>query len=103
MLTQFETDAITRGILALERIADALESIRDKLPEEPAPGISEADACDFPCDKEPKGLELIPCYLWDEHGQRQPCIRKDMCCEKCKRHKAHLKELAVLGKESEHA
>lgn len=102
MLTQFETDAITRGVMALERIADALESLRDRMPED-APSLTEADACDFPCDKEPKGLELIPCYLWDEHGQRQPCIRKDMCCEKCKRHKAHLKELAVLGKENEHA
>ena len=88
---------------ALERIADALETIKDRAPQEPEPSLYEADACAFPCDKEPKGLELIPCYLWDEHGQRQPCIRKDMCCEKCKRHEAHLKELAVLGKENEHA
>jgi hypothetical protein len=50
-LTQFETDAITRGILALERIADALESIRDKLPEAPVEGsLAELDMCDFPCD-----------------------------------------------------
>ena len=103
-LTQFETDSIIRAVVALERIADALEMIRDRMPEAPvAGGLAELDACDFPCDKEPKGLELIPCYLWDEHGQRQPCVRKDMCCEKCTRHKAHLKELAVLEKEIEHA
>ena len=50
-LTQFETDSITRAVIALERIADALESIRDKLPEAPVESsLAELDACDFPCD-----------------------------------------------------
>ena len=53
MLTQFETDAITRSIVALERIADALESIRDKLPDAPVEGsLAELDMCSFPCDHE---------------------------------------------------
>ena len=104
MLTHVELDNLIRVVVALERIADALETIKDRLPEAPVSGgLAELDACDFPCDRQPTGLELTPCYLWDDHGKRQPCIRKDMCCEKCKRHKAHLKELAVLEKESEHA
>lgn len=98
MLTQFETDSITSVVIALQRIADALETIKDRMPQD-APSSAEADACDFPCDRQPAGLELIPCYLWDDQGRRQPCIRKDMCCEKCKRHKVHLHELAVLDKD----
>ena len=97
-LTQFEMDAITSAVVALGRIADALETIKDRMPQD-TPSSAEADACDFPCDRQPAGLELIPCYLWDDHGNRQPCIRKDMCCEKCKRHKVHLHELAVLEKD----
>ena len=94
-LTQFETDSITSVVIALQRIADALETIKDRMPQD-TPSSAEADACGFPCDRQPTDFELIPCYLWDDKGQRQPCIRKDMCCEKCERHKVHLHELAVL-------
>ena len=69
MLTQFETDSITSVVIALQRIADALETIKDRMPQD-APSSAEADACDFPCDRQPAGLELIPCYLWDDQGRR---------------------------------
>ena len=99
-LTQFETDSIIRAVVALERIADTLELIKERMPEAPVSGgLAELDACDFPCDKGPKSIEPIPCYLWDDHGQRQPCIREDMDCGRCKRHKAHLRELALLEKD----
>ena len=35
MLTQFEMDNVVRAVVALERIADALETIKDRMPEEP--------------------------------------------------------------------
>ena len=51
MLTQYEMDAITRAVMAMERIADYLETIKDRMPEAPVDGgLAELDACDFPCD-----------------------------------------------------
>ena len=51
MLTQFETDSITRAIVALERIADALETIMDRMPEEPE--YVEDDPPDLPFGTHP--------------------------------------------------
>ena len=97
-LTQFETDAIIRGIIALERIADALESIRDKMPED-APSLAELDACDFPCDhKSAHDPEPVPCWILDKHDESQSCIRKDGNCDKCPRDIALRKELNDLYK-----
>lgn len=97
MLTQFETDAITRSVIALERIADALESIRDKLPED-VPSLTEADACDFPGERTLASwtTEPTPCYLQDKKGRWQRCIRKDKGCDKCPRDIALRKELDEL-------
>ena len=85
-LTQFEMDAITSAVVAMERIADALETIRDRMPEAPvAGGLAELDACDFPCDHESaRDPEPVPCYLLDEHDNFQPCISpSSMDCDDC--------------------
>ena len=85
-LTQFETDSITSVVVSLQRIADALETIRDRMPEAPvAGGLAELDACDFPCDrKSDHGPEPVPCYLLDEHDNIQPCINpSSMDCDDC--------------------
>ena len=86
-LTQFEMDSITRAVVALDRIADALESIRDRMPEAPVDGgLAELDACDFPCDKRNEP-EVPPCYLLDGNDKIQPCIREDGDCGRCPREK----------------
>lgn len=96
-LTQFETDSITRAIIALERIADVLETIRDRMPQEPAPSLYEADACDFPCDhKSARDPEPVPCYILDKNNELQPCICKDGNCDNCPRDIALHKELNEL-------
>lgn len=84
-LTQFEMDSITRVVVAFERIADALETIRDRMPQEPEPSLHEADACDFPCDhRSAHDPESVPCYLLDEHDNVQPCIHpSSMDCDDC--------------------
>ena len=85
MLTQFEMDNIVRAVVALERIADALETIKDRMPQEPEPSLHEADACDFPCDhRSAHDPEPVPCYLLDEHDNIQPCINpSSMDCDDC--------------------
>lgn len=99
-LTQFETDSITSVVIALQRIADALETIRDRMPEAPVTGgLAELDACDFPCDhKIARDPEPVPCYILDKHNEHQPCIRKDGNCDKCPRDIALRKELDELTK-----
>lgn len=98
-LTQFETDSVTRALIALERIADALEMIMDRMPQEPEPSLHEADVCDFPCDhKSTRDPEPVPCYILDKHNEHQPCIRKDGNCDKCPRDIALHKELDRLTK-----
>lgn len=98
MLNQFEMDAITRGVIALERIADALETIKDRMPEAPvAGGLVELGACDFPCDhKSAHDPEPVPCYILDKNNEPQPCICKDGNCDKCPRDIALHKELNEL-------
>ena len=85
MLTQFEMDNIVRAVVALERIADALETIKDRMPQEPEPSLYEADACDFPCNhRSAHDPEPVPCYLLDEHDNFQPCINpSSMDCDDC--------------------
>lgn len=96
-LTQFETDNITSAVISLQRIADALETIKDRMPEAPEPSLHEADACDFPCDhRSAHDPESVPCYLLDKHNEPQPCIRKDGNCDKCPRDIALHKELNEL-------
>lgn len=96
-LTQFETDSITSVVIALQRIADALETIRDRMPQEPEPSLYEADACDFPCDRRSAhDPEPVPCYILDKHNEPQPCIRRDGNCDKCPRDIALQKELNEL-------
>ena len=52
MLTHVELDNLIRAVVALERIADALEIIKDRMPEPPVDGgLADLDACDFPCDR----------------------------------------------------
>ena len=100
MLTQFETDSVTKAVVALERIADALEMISDRMPEAPVSGgLAELDACDFPCDhKSARDPESVPCYILDEHNKPQPCICEDGNCDKCPRDIALHKELDELYK-----
>ena len=84
-LTQFETDSIIRAVVALERIADTLDTIKERMPEPPVDGgLAELDACDFPCDRHPKDPDPVPCYLLDEHDNIQPCINpSSMDCDDC--------------------
>lgn len=98
-LTQFETDSITRAVIALERIADVLESIRDKMPED-APSLTEADACDFPGERTLASWTTgpTPCYLQDKKGRYQRCIRRDGDCDKCSRNAEMERELDALTK-----
>ena len=97
-LTQLETDSVIRAIVALERIADALETIRDRMPQESvAGGLAELDACDFPCDrKSARDPEPVPCWILDKNNESQPCICKDGNCDNCPRDIALHKELDEL-------
>ena len=99
-LTQFETDSIIRAVVALERIADTLDTIKERMPEAPvAGGLAELDACDFPCDRRSThDPEPVPCYILDKHDKPQACIREDGNCDKCPRDIALRKELDGLYK-----
>ena len=56
MLTQYEMDAIVRVVMAMERIADALASIGDKLPED-ASSNSDSDAHGYEHDNFKQGYD----------------------------------------------
>lgn len=56
MLTDYEMSAITRAVGAMERIADALEAIRDKLPED-ASSNSDSGAYGYEHDNFKQGYD----------------------------------------------